>query len=86
MNLLEKEEWLFYNVNMKGDEEEKVAFIGKGETVIDDILAGERIKKRMDKVVVGNEISLEHFPTIVTLKYSGWNRHIVKKEETGKEK
>ena len=42
--------WFICNGNSRGDEEGEVSFTGKGDTVIDYILAEERIRRTMVKM------------------------------------
>ena len=66
--------WFICSGNSRGDEEGDITFAGRGDTVIDYILAEERIRRLMVKVEVGNQIGSEHFPVVKTLRGEGKKR------------
>ena len=86
LNLIGETGWFICNGNSRGDEEGEITFTGRGDTVIDYILAEERIRRLMVKVEVGNEIGSEHFPVVTTLRTEGKKRDRRGKGKVGERK
>ena len=74
LNLIGETGWFISNGNARGDEEGEITFTGRCDTVIDYILAEERIRSLMVKVEVGNGIGSEHFPVVATLRWESKKR------------
>ncbi|XP_051161831.1 uncharacterized protein LOC127281899 [Leptopilina boulardi] len=72
--------WTICNGCTKGDMEGEITFMGKGQTVIDYVIADEKTKEIIKSVEVGDEADSGHFPLIVEIEGQGRR---VEKKRTG---
>lgn len=81
IKLIEERGWVICNGNTRGDERGEFTFSGKGDTVIDYLLAAEGTKSKIKKMMVGCETDLEHFPIIAEIEGQWRNEKERRREE-----
>lgn len=80
---IERRGWTILNENVKGDEEEEFTYTGgRGETVIDYILGDEKVREKIERLEIGEEVDSDHQPVIAWMK-GGINRE-EKRQGNGK--
>lgn len=77
INFIEKRGWEIFNENIKGDEEGEFTFSGgRGRTVIDYVLGEEKMREKIDRIRICDEVESDHQPIEV----------YIRKEEEGKKR
>ncbi|XP_043478498.1 uncharacterized protein LOC122508895 [Leptopilina heterotoma] len=81
--------WSICNGCTRRDMDGEITFVGRGQTVIDYVIADEKTKEVISKLQVGNESDSGHFPLIVEIegrkkRMEKTGRRITKKDKMGK--
>jgi len=64
--------WWVVNGGIRGDEEGSWTYTGgRGKSVIDYVLANERIEEELMQLVIGDNIDSDHHPLIIRLMEGG---------------
>lgn len=67
LSLIGDDGWLICNGNIRGDEEGEFTFVGKRQTVIDYVIADDKVRSKMRSIKVDREVRSEYFPLIVEM-------------------
>ncbi|XP_043266634.1 uncharacterized protein [Venturia canescens] len=72
--------WRIVNGSVEGDREGEWAFVGgRGKSVIDYVVVGEKVWERVRKLEVVSRVDSDHMPVVVWLKGRGGRRGASKK-------
>lgn len=68
---IENRGWSILNGSIKGDEEGEFTYIGgREETVIDYIIGDDKMREKIERVEIGEEVDSDHQPVIAWIKGS----------------
>lgn len=84
---MEEVGWGIFNGGIRGDKKGEFTYTGgRGESVIDYVVGEERVKEKIKRMEVGDNIESDHHPLIVTLKRRGGNGKGNEKRREGRGK
>ncbi|KAM0731212.1 hypothetical protein ACS0PU_002272 [Formica fusca] len=68
---IENRGWSILNGSVKGEEEGEFTYIGgRGETVIDYFIGDDKVREKIERVEIGEEVDSDHLPVIAWIKGS----------------
>lgn len=66
---IERREWSILNGSVKGDEEGEYMYTGgREETAIDYVLEDGKIREKVKRLEIGEEVNSDHQPVIVWIR------------------
>lgn len=82
---LEEVGWAIFNEGIRGDKKREYTYTGgRGESVIDYVVGEERVKDKIKKMEVRENVESDHHPLIVTLERRGGKGKEKRKEREEK--